>query len=201
MKQNILILCLILILSSCNQVSVEENDISAYNKYHKEKQKMAQEYYNLMQSPAKNKNKIKKYDQKIHEINKNLKRLSMKEHVRDYLRIQFLKKQINARSAGESSIPIDSENLNPDDFDYYMDNLNVDADYDFSNKEFADTTSEDESFENDNETVSDNNEYIQPEEGVYMKDVSEEVDGEMESADEENIDAEYEFEEFDEQNE
>ena len=205
MKHNLLILSLILFLSSCSHATVEENDIMAYNKYHKEKQKMAQEYYNLMQSPKKNKNIIRKYDQKIHEINKNLKRLSMKEHVRDYLRIQFLRKQIDARSDGESYSPLlNTENLDPDKFDYYMDNLNDDADYDFSNKEFAETTDENNSFEDDdidNESLSDSKEYIKPDEGFYSKDVFEEVDSDLEEGDEENIDAEYEFEDFDSQNE
>lgn len=205
MKQTILILCILLFVSSCSQTTVEENDIDKYNKFHQQKQMMSQKYFDLMQSPEKNKRELQKYDQKMHEINKNLKQLSMKEHVRDYLRIQFLKKQDDANEDGESTTPLkDSES----EFNYYVDNLNVEGDYDFSNKDFVETTNENDSFEDDNEDDSSLNadEYIEPDEGFSPKDIDNSDSGEedstqMESPEGDNIDEEYDFEDFDEKNE
>lgn len=205
MKQTILIICILLFVSSCSQTTVEENDIDKYNKFHQQKQMMSKKYFDLMQSPEKNKRELQKYDQKIHEINKNLKQLSMKEHVRDYLRIQFLEKQVDANENGESSTSLkDSES----EFDYYVDNVNVDADYDFSNKDFVETTNENDSFGDDNEddTSLNTDEYIEPDEGFSPKDIDNSGSGEedstqMESSEVDNIDEEYEFEDFDEKNE
>lgn len=207
MKQNILIVCILLMISSCGRSHEDVNDIAQYDKYNKEKQMMAQKYYELMQSPEKNKTKLQKLDQKIHDINKNLKHLSMKEHVRDYLRTKYLKENFDENGKDKLSRRTgNSETLNSDKFDYYVDNDSIDAEYDFSNKEFVETTKDNSTndMDIDDEPVSNSNEYIEPDEGFYAKDVSntrpDDVNNDnMESTEGDNIDAEYEFE--DENNE
>ena len=202
MKQNILIMCIFLIVSSCSQAHVEENDIAKYDKYSKEKQDLAQKYYDLMQSPEENKSKLQKLDQRIHEINMNLKQLSMKEHVRDYLRIKYFKHDVAGSDSANTSRKDGSVNKsNPDEFDYYVDNDSIDTDYDFSNKDFAETTNDNTNNDKDieDESSSNSREYIEPDEGFNAKDVTntkpEDVNNDnMESAEGENIDEEYEFE-------
>lgn len=198
MKQNILIMCIFLIVSSCSQVHVEENDIAQYDKYNKEKQLLAQKYYDLMQSPDENKSKLQKLDLRIHEINTNLKQLSMKEHVRDYLRIKYLKQDV---AGSDNANPSSVNKSNPDEFDYYVDNDSIDADYDFSNKDFVETTNDNSNNDKDieEESLSNSREYIEPDEGFNAKDVTntrpEDVNNDnMESAEGDNIDEEYEFE-------
>lgn len=180
MKRYILILILMTILSACTSAKMkEERDIKLFQKLNTEKSELAKEYYQLMRGDRSNQAQVKKLDMQIMKVNDQIRKLSLKSYVQEFIKRQKLQQyqevvNQNKRNSTKSS------DFSADDsktgFAYEKDIEGIGDPYDFTDEAFMNPTrvrgANEYEFELDNEKLIEESDLIDPEKGFSDQEMS-----------------------------
>ncbi|MEW5819818.1 MAG: hypothetical protein AB1782_06475 [Cyanobacteriota bacterium] len=174
MKRIIISLLLFTLVTACDTKSADEKDVETFQNLQVQKREYVKEYTSLIANPDKNKSNLRKLDAKMHDINKKIKKLSNKEHIKNYI-LGLRQEHKLTRDSGISK-GFRNRNRDNDKFDYQVDNVTVlDEEYNFIDKSYRTTDLSDYEDELYNAKLIDDNDLVSEEEGFSDKEFEESI--------------------------